>query len=119
MEISYTMQGDYLIPDLTLPLQNNFSFGRYGKLRKDYLKKHESGIYSGLIITGKLNDHLAEIDKQSKEMFELLINQLAKNENITEQLKALDQLAWVGAMNNIKARAVEIVLNELIYVGET
>ena len=116
MEISYTRQGDYLLPDLVLPQQSKSFPGRYGRLHKEYLQKHKKGTYSGLFLSGKLMDHLAEIDNQAKEMKELLMKQLAEKENITEELKARDQMAWVGGMNNIKERADEIVLHDLIYI---
>ena len=115
MEISYTRQGDYLLPDLVLPQQSESFPGRYGRLHKEYLQKYKKGTYSGLFISGKLMDHLAEIDRQAQEMKELLTKQLAEKENITEYLKARDQMAWVGAMNNITARVDEIILHDLIY----
>ena len=115
MKITYTKQGDYLLPNLVLPQQSACFFGWYGRLHKEYLQKYKKGTYSGLFISGKLMDHLAEIDKQAQEMHELLMKQLAQKENITEDLKARDQMAWVGAMNNIKARVEEIVLRDLIY----
>jgi len=115
MKITYTKQGDYLLPDLVLPPQSASLPGRYGRLHKEYLQKYKKGTYSGLFISGKLMDYLAEIDKQAQEMHELLMKQLAEKENIPEDLKARDQMAWVGAMNNIKMRVEEIVLHDLIY----
>ena len=114
-EITYTMQGDYLLPDLALPEQENFFFGRYGRLHGNYLKKRKNGIYAGLLLSCRLSTYLAEVEKQAKDMLQLLMKQIAENEDITEQLKAIDQMAWVGAMNNIKARAEEVVLNEIVY----
>ena len=99
MKITYTKQGDYLLPDLVLPPQSACFFGRYGRLHKEYLPKYKKDVYSGLFISGKLMDHLAGIDNQAQEMHELLMRQLAEKENITEDLKARDQMAWVGAMN--------------------
>ena len=115
MKLNYTTQGDYLLPDLVLPTQANFSLGKYGRLRKEYLKTHKNGIYAGLLISGKLIDHLAEIDETATKQLELIIKQMAAREAVTEYLKATDQMAWVGAMNNIKARAEEIVLKEVVY----
>lgn len=115
-EITYTKVGDYLLPDLTVETQTIYHIGKYGRLRKEYLKKHKNGIYAGLLITGKLNIHLAEIDKQAHDMLELLMKQMADLQGITETLKATDQMAWVGAMNNIKTCAEEIVLFEVVYL---
>ena len=107
--------GDYLIPDLKLPEQDLLCFGKYGRLRKNYLKNYKRGIYSSLLISGRLNEHLHEIDVQAKEQVEFIMKQLMIREEVTEQLKADDQMKWVGAMNNIKARAEEIVFSEIIY----
>ena len=84
-------------------------------MRHNYLRDYHTGVFDGMLLTGRLNAHLEEIDRQANEMLERLITQLAKAESVAEQLKAADQMAWVGAMNNIKARAEVIVLNELIY----
>lgn len=89
--------------------------GKYGFLRKGYLKEHHPALYSSMLLTGKLDKHLAEIDRTCTERIELLINQLARREGITEALKAADQMTWVARMNNIRARAEEIILNELVY----
>lgn len=92
------------------PLTN----GVWGIRRRDYLKKHHSGIYTGLLFSGKLNAHLEEIDRSANEIFDLLVKQYAEREGVTEELKATNQMAWVGAMNNIRARAKEVVYVELI-----
>jgi len=112
---TYSVVGDYLIPDLVLSPQNDYVLGRYGRLHKEYIKNHKIGFYTGLLISGKLSDYLMEIDMQAKNMLETIMIDLAKKQNITEQLKSTDQFAWVGAMNNIKACAEEIVLSEIIY----
>ena len=84
-------------------------------LRQEYLRKQKNGIYTGMLLSGKLDDHLAEIDRQAQEMEKLLIEQMAKAEGVTEALKAENQMAWVGQMNNIRDRAIEIVNSNLIY----
>jgi len=112
---TYLVVGDYILPDLTLPPQKQSSFGKYGMLCKTYLKTNRKALYSQMIITGKLFDNLNEIDTQAKDMLELLMKQMLENQDITEALKATDQVAWVGAMYNIKACAEEIVLNEIVY----
>ena len=113
MELTYTMQGDYLLPDLTVP--ESPTLGKYGMLRRSYLKDHRDGIYTGMLLTGKLNAHLTEIDRQATEMMERLTAQMAKAQGVTESLKASDQMKWVQMMNNIRSAAEEIVLTELIY----
>ena len=106
-------EGDYLTPNPDPPEAPRI--GKYGTMRHKFLRNHHRGIFDGMLLSGKLNVHLEEIDRQAHEMMERLTTQMAKAEGVTEQLKAADQMAWVGAMNNIKARAEEIVLNELIY----
>ena len=106
-------EGDYLIPDLAAP--EGIPAGIWGMRRRDYLKRHRNGIYTGMLLSGKLNAHLAEIDRQATEMFEQLTRQMAAEQGVTEQLKAENQLAWVGAMNNIRNTAEEVILDELIY----
>ena len=113
LELTYYWEGDYLIPDLGPP--DAPRIGKYGAMRHNYLRDYHRGVFDGMLLTGRLNAHLEEVDRQANEMMERLTAQMAKAEGVTEQLKAADQLAWVGAMNNIKARAEEIVLNELIY----
>ena len=113
MELTYTMQGDYLLPDLTVP--ESPTLGKYGMLRRSYLKDHRDGIYTGFMLTGKLNAHLTEIDRQATEMMERLTAQMAKAMSESESLKASDQMKWVQMMNNIRSAAVEIVLTELVY----
>ena len=115
-KITYHREGDYLIPDLSVKGTNfDYHIGLYGRLRLEYLKKNKLGLYNDLILNGTLPDHLIEIDKTANKRVKSIINELAKKENINENLKQNNQLEWVHAMNNIKNRAEEIVLNELIY----
>ena len=114
MDLTYLRNGDYLFPDLYL-VDADPPIGKYGLLRKIYLKEHKRGWYSSLLLTGKLDEHLAEIDHSCSERIELIMNQLARREGITEALKAADQMTWVARMNNIRASAEEIVLSELVY----
>ena len=118
MEITYSKCGDYYIPDLTLTQEEQQPIGKYGRLRQRYLKEHHPVIYSELLLTEKLYPHLREIDEACEGRMELLILQMAKREGVTEQLKAADQMAWVGKMNCIRSRAEEFVLQELIYTEE-
>ena len=113
MILTYHQEGDYLLPDLTVPEAPKL--GKYGMLRRSYLKKHRNGYYIDLQLSGKLNRHLAEIDQQAKEMVDHLVFQMVKTLDVTEELKAENQLEWVRQMNNIRASAEEIVLKELIY----
>ena len=114
MELTYTRNGDYLFPDLQLE-KEDLPIGKYGLLRKSYLKEHKRGWYSSLLLAGKLDAHLAEIDRTCTERVDLITNQLARREGVTEALKASDQLEWLRRMNSIRARAEEIVLSELVY----
>ena len=114
MDLIYTRNSDYLFPALYLE-DANLPIGKYGLLRKSYLKEHKRGWYSSLLLTGKLDAHLAEIDRTCTERVELIMNQLAQREGVTESLKAADQMEWVTRMNSIRARAEEIVLSELVY----
>ena len=114
-ELTYTKHGDYYLPDLTLPEQKEVFIGKYGLLRRAYLKNHRKNIYTNLLTAGSLHKYLAEIDSRANKQLELIIRQMAEVQGITEELKAADQMAWVGAMNNIKACAEEIILKEIIY----
>ena len=117
MKIEYTKQGDYYFPNLFSPQNSkNFEIGRFGRMRLKFLKEQKKSEYIILFMNNKLQEHLLEIDKTANDRFEFLMKQLAKKENITEELKAIDQLKWVGLMNNIKNSAEEIILKELIYV---
>ena len=112
----YELQGDYYIPCLTLDDTNTKPIGMWGRRYHRYIKEYRPVLYTNLLFSGKLNSHLAEIDNRATEMFDRLVKQLAEKEGITEQLKATDQMAWVGAMDNIRNWAEEIILAELIYV---
>ncbi len=114
MELSYVQQGEYFFPKLCFEAENP-PIGKYGLLRKSYLKEHKRGWYSSLLLTGKLDAHLAEIDRTCTERVDLITNQLARREGVTEALKATDQMTWVARMSSIRARAEEIVLSELVY----
>ena len=113
MKLTYHDENGYLIPDLIAP--DSPAVGVWGMRRLAYLRQHRRPIYSGMLMTGTLNAHLEEIDRAAEEMMELLMEQMAEREGVTEQLKAEDQMAWVQTMNNIRSRAEEIVLAELIY----
>lgn len=112
----YIRVGDYFLPDLKLPETETQSIGIWGQRHKRYLKEHKRLFYSNLLTSGKLNSYLADIDRQAEEMFSRLVKQMAECEGVTEQLKAENQLEWVGKMNNIRSRAVEIIDVELICV---
>ena len=113
---TYIRHGDYLIPCLTLLEEEEQRFiGVWGQRHLRYLKEYRRGIYLNLITSGRLNDYLADIKEQAQELFERIVEQMAESEGITEQLKATDQVAWVGEMNNIWSRAREVVNAELIY----
>ena len=115
-KITYTQQGDYLLPNLQLPEQPKVEIGIWGKRHLRYLKSHHPIIYTNLLTNCKLTAYLADIDKQAEDMFFRLVNQLAKQEGITEQLKAENQMLWVRKMNNIRNRAMEFVNTELVYI---
>ncbi len=115
MGVTYSQQGDYLIPNITLPNGENQPIGIWGQRYLRYLKQHRKVLYTNLLTSGKLNSHLAEIDKQAEDMFFRVVKQLAEKEGVTEKLKAENQMEWVGRMNNIRNRATEIVNTYLIY----
>lgn len=112
---TYTQVGDYLLPDLKLPEKEQQSIGVWGQRHRRYLKDHRRATYATLFTNGKLNSYLADIDRQAEEMFVRLVKQMAEAEGVTEQLKADNQIEWVGRMNNIRNKAMEIVNSELIY----
>ena len=112
---TYRREGDYLIPNLELPDTEHYQIGKYGYLRQTYLWEYRPGLYNDLILSGTLYQHLTEIDRICYEHMELLVRQMAKREGVTEALKASAQLEWVGRMNNIRSRAEEIVLAEVVY----
>lgn len=114
-KITYTQQGDYLLPDLKLPEQPKVEIGIWGKRHLRYIKQHHKIRYTNLMTSCKLTAYLADIDKQAEDMFFRLVKQLAEKEGVTEQLKADNQMMWVQQMNNIRNRVTEIINNELIY----
>ncbi len=115
MNISYTKNGDYLLPDLILENKKQYNIGKYGLLRLNYIKKYKLGLYFDLLVNDKLNEYLHNIDTTVMEMVLKLIKELAEKENITEGLKSSNQMLWIGKMNNIKNKVEEIVLKEYIY----
>ena len=115
MNISYEKCGDYLIPNLIPDPEPEGELRKFGLMRKSYLESHKRGIYSGLLLSGELKKHLIIIQNQAEERFDLLVEQMAKQEKVTEQLKERDQMRWVQRMNRIRARAEEIVREEIIY----
>ncbi len=114
--ISYRRVGDYNIPNLMLPLEEtNVRLGKWGMLHKDYLEKHKKVLFSLLLSQGKLYQHCAEVETQTRDMFETLIEQMKKADGVTEQLKEENQMEWVCRMQNIEAKAREVVTKELVY----
>ena len=111
----YELQGNYYLPCLKLPEEPEVYIGIWGQRHRHYLKTHRKVLYTSLLTSGKLNSHLADIDRQAEEMFSRLVRQLAKVEGVTETLKAADQMEWVRRMNSIRNRVSEIVSEELIY----
>ena len=114
MEITYTSHEGFCLPNVTLP-KEEVSFGRYGRLRLKYLKEHRRALYINLLTSGELTQHLNEVDRQAREMLELLVKQMAREPGVTEQLKVEDQMAWVSAMNNIRSAADEVVMREVVF----
>ena len=112
---TYTQVGDFLLPNLYIESREEYHIGKYGRIRKRYLKEHRPILFSDMLLSGKLDQHLAEIDRACIERMDLLTRQMAKQEGVTEKLKAADQMERVRRMNNIQNRAEEIVLNELVY----
>ena len=115
---TYTLVGDVFLPDLSIGEAEQRPIGKYGRMRKRYLKEQHPVIYSELLLSEKLYSHLLEIDEACKGRMELLVLQMSTREGVTEQLKAADQMAWVARMNSIRSRAEEIVLHELVYTEE-
>ena len=112
---TYHEENGYLIPDLTLPTEEEKPIGLWGQRHLRYIKEHKRLFYINLLTSGKLNSYLADINEQAEELFFRLVKQLAEKEGITEELKSTNQMAWIGAMNNIRARAREIVHADIIY----
>ena len=113
--LHYTLVGNYYVPDLKLPEENR-PIGHYGRLHREYLKQEHPARYSSLILTGKLWTYLADLNEQAEERLDLIIEQMKAAEEVTEELKARNQLEWVGRMNNIRNRAEEIIKSEMIYL---
>ena len=114
-QITYTMQGDYNLPNLLPPQEPEVHLGKYALMRRRYLKQNRRITYTNLLTSGKLNAHLTEIEQTAKSRLEQIISQMAQAEGVTEELKAADPMRWTGLMNNIKQSAEETVLQELIY----
>ena len=112
---TYSKVGDYYLPNVTLPEERHYDIGRFGLMRRHYLKNHCKGLFSVLLTNGKLNDHLYEIDQAANARMELLTKQMASAEGVTEQLKAENQMLWIQKMTSIQNRAEEIIREELIY----
>ena len=115
MELTYTKVGDYYLPDLALDDDTKYEIGIYGRMRQRFLEEHHPGVYNRMLLFGELWKHLAEIDAACHERMDFLIPTMAEREGVTEALKASSQMEWVGRMNNIRNRAEEIVLHELVY----
>ena len=113
--LSYTLHGDYYLPDLEINEEESI-YGKYGIMRKQFLKGHKSARYQYLVLTGKLTEHLNQVDKEVREKVEMLVEQMAERWGVTEELKMQDQMEWVRRMNNIQATAEEIALKEIIYL---
>jgi hypothetical protein len=115
MELTYIKNGDYYIPNLIADPEPEGELRKYGLMRKNYLKEHHSGVYTAMLMKGKLKEHLLLIQEQAEARFDLLVEQMAVQEGVTEQLKAENQMLWVQRMNGIRERAEEVVREELIY----
>ena len=113
--LSYTLHGDYYLPDLVLN-EEEPTYGKYGILLKQFLKEYRSARYQYLLLIGKLTEHLNQIDQEARKQVEMLTEQMVKKQGVTEKLKAQDQMEWVRLMNNIKASAEEMVLREILYI---
>lgn len=113
--IHYTLQGDYYLPGLALPAEEQQTIGIWGQRHLRHIKQNRRVLYTNLLTSGKLNSYLADINRQAEEMFSRLVKQMAEREGVTEQLKAENQMEWVARINNIRSRAMEIINEELIY----
>ena len=112
---TYRQADDYFIPNLVLPDDGNYQIGKYGRMRRGYLKEHHPILYNNYLLEGTLFKHLAEIDQACNERMKILVSAMAKQEGVTEALKAADQMEWVRRINSIRNRAEEIILTELVY----
>ena len=115
IKMSYQQSGDYMIPNMTAGAQEATPLGKYGRMRKTYLKEHRPVLYNRLVLKGTLNEHLSEIDRAAQTRLDELMPVLAAENGATEELKAQDQMRWVSLMNSLKAQAEEIILTELVY----
>ena len=113
-DIEYTLVGDYYIPNIALP-EENHPIGKWGRMHREYLKEHHPIRFNDLVLSGQLWTFLADLNEQAQERLSLIIEQMKASESVNEELKAADQMAWVGAMNSIRNRAEEIILREMIY----
>lgn len=113
---AYTMQGDYRLPNLTVPAEEEHPIGVWGQRRLRYLKQHHKVMYYNLLTSGKLHSHLADTEEQAQQLFSRLVKEYAEKEGVTKQLKATDQMAWVRQMNNIRERVTEVVNVEVVFV---
>ena len=114
-ELSYTLHGDYYFPNLIVD-EEKATYGKYGMLRKRYLKEHKSGYYQYLMLSGKLTEHLNQVDREARETVERLVEQMTEKQGVTEQMKEENPMEWVRRMNNIKATAEEIVYKNIIFM---
>lgn len=114
--LGYTLHGDYYYPDLAAPESDSKPIGKWGRMHRDYLKEHKPGMYTQLILSGKLYQTLAELNEQAQARLEVIIRQMQRSEGVDERMKAQDQMLWVGRMNSIRNRAEEIILAELIFI---
>ena len=111
----YELIGDYYIPVLTLPSEEQRPIGKWGRMHRDYIKEHRPILFNDLVLSGQLWTYLADLNEQAQERLSLIVEQMKASEGVTEELKTADQMAWVGAMNSIRNRAEEIILREMIY----
>lgn len=114
MNVTYTTVGNYQLPNLVMDAQPDVPIGKYGRMRKRYLEQKHDGTYTALVLSGKLTEHLLDIDRTAREQLEATIRQMAAAEDVTEALKAADQMEWLRRMNSIRARAEEIVIREVV-----
>ena len=115
MNVTYTTVGSIQIPDLVMDAQPEGNIGKYGRMRKHYLEQRHDGTFTTLVLSGKLTEHLLDIDRTAREQLEATVSQLAAAEGVTERLKAADQMEWLRRMNSIRARAEELVIREVVY----
>ena len=113
--VSYTLHGDYYLPNLVLPAEEQKEVGIWGQRHLRYIKQYRKVLYTNLLTSGKLNSYLTDIDRQAEEMFSQLVKEYTEKEYLTEQLKADNQMVWVGRMNNIRSRAIEVVNTDILF----